>query len=129
MQLTFVIMGGLGLAVSVLTLRGSEGDPSLLAVNPDTDISYCVAGSEMKSASQNNVGPGVIATIRLLLFKLTQISNSGRGGARIRYCLPLNTRGLEDTDPDTLILILDVTSELSDVDSVTEELGSKNVGI
>ena len=48
MQLTFVMMGGLGLAVSVLTLRGSEGDPSLLAVNPDTDISYCVAGSEMK---------------------------------------------------------------------------------
>ena len=49
MQLTFVIMGGLGFAVSVLTLRGSEGDPSLLAVNPDTDISYCVAGSGMES--------------------------------------------------------------------------------
>ena len=45
MQLTFVMMGGLGLAVSVLTFRESEAEPSLLAVNPDTDISYCVAGS------------------------------------------------------------------------------------
>ena len=45
-QFTFVMMGGLGLAVSVLTLLGSEVDPSLLAVNPDTDNSYCVAGSE-----------------------------------------------------------------------------------
>ena len=48
-QLTFVMMGGLGFAVSVLTLRGSEVEPSLLAVNPDTDNSYCVAGSEMKN--------------------------------------------------------------------------------
>ena len=120
------------MAVSVLTLRGSEGDPSLLAVNPDTDISYCVAGSEMKSASQNNVGPGVIATIRLSLFKLTQISNSGLGGARIRYCLPLNTRGLEDGDPDIRVLMIpdvSLTPELSDVDPVAEKLGSKNVGI
>ena len=45
-QFTLVMMGGLGLAVSVLTLLGSEVDPSLLAVNPDTDNSYCVAGSE-----------------------------------------------------------------------------------
>ena len=37
------------MAVSVLTLRGSEGEPSLLAVNPDTDNSYCVAGSEMEN--------------------------------------------------------------------------------
>ena len=98
------MIGGLGLAVSVLTRLGSEVEPSLLAVNPDTDISYCVAGSEMKSiimivssdisvSDGNNVGGlGVIRTaIRLLLFKLTQISNSGRGRARIRYCLPLNT--------------------------------------
>ena len=49
MQLTFVMMGGLGLAVSVLTLRGSEVEPSLLAVNPDTDNSYCVAGSEVEN--------------------------------------------------------------------------------
>ena len=49
MQLTFVMIGGLGLAVSVLTLRGSEAEPSLLAVNPDTDISYCVAGSGMEN--------------------------------------------------------------------------------
>ena len=48
-QFTFVIMGGLGLAVSVLTLLGSEVEPSLLAVNPDTDNSYCVAGSEMEN--------------------------------------------------------------------------------
>ena len=37
------------MAVSVLTLRGSEVEPSLLAVNPDTDNSYCVAGSEMEN--------------------------------------------------------------------------------
>ena len=123
------------MAVSVLTLRGSEGEPSLLAVNPDTDNSYCVAGSEMeniKVSSDVSGALGVISTtIRLLLFKLTQISNSGRGGARIRYCLPLNTRGLEDSDPDIRILIPDVslTSELSDVDPVAEKLGSKNVGI
>ena len=129
------------MAVSVLTLRGSEGEPSLLAVNPDTDNSYCVAGSEMEniivssdvSVNKSNAGAlGVISTtIRLLLFKLTQISNSGLCGARIRYCLPLNTRGLEDSDPDIRILIPDVslTSELSDVDPVAEKLGSKNVGI
>ena len=45
-QLTFVMMGGLGLAVSVLTLRGSEVEPSLLAVKASTDNSYSVAGSE-----------------------------------------------------------------------------------
>ena len=123
------------MAVSVLTLRGSEGEPSLLAVNPDTDNSYCVAGSEMeniKVSSDVSGALGVISTtIRLLLFKLTQISNSGLCGARIRYCLPLNTRGLEDSDPDIRILIPDVslTSELSDVDPVAEKLGSKNVGI
>ena len=72
-----------------------------------------------------------MTVIRLLLFKLTQISNSGRGGARIRYCLPFNTRGLEDTDPVIRILILDVslTAELADVDPVSEKLRSKNVGI
>ena len=43
------MIGGLGLAVSVLTLRGAEGEPSLLAVNPDTDNSYCVAGSKMEN--------------------------------------------------------------------------------
>ena len=37
------------MAVSVLTLRGSEVEPSLLAVNPDTDNSYCVAGSDMEN--------------------------------------------------------------------------------
>ena len=49
-QFTLVMMGGLGLAVSVLTLLGSEGEPSLLAVNPDTDISYSVADSEMRKS-------------------------------------------------------------------------------
>ena len=50
MQFTLVMVGGLGLAVSVLTLLGSEGEPSLLAVNPDTDISYSVADSEMRKS-------------------------------------------------------------------------------
>ena len=129
------------MAVSVLTLLGSEVEPSLLAVNPDTDNSYCVAGSEEENVivkceirrSKRHKKQWVIMTvIRLLLFKLTQISNSGRGGARIRYCLPFNTRGLEDTDPVTRILmILDVslTAELADVDPVSEKLRSKNVGI
>ena len=50
MQFTLVMVGGLGLAVSVLTLLGSEGEPSLLAVNPDTDISYSVADSERRKS-------------------------------------------------------------------------------
>ena len=45
-QLTLLMIGGLGLAVSVVTSFTSDREPSLLAVKPRTDILYCVAGSE-----------------------------------------------------------------------------------
>ena len=67
-----------------------------------------------------------ITVIRLLLFKLTQISNPGLRGARIRYCLPLHTRGLED-----VLLLGDVrlAVQLPDVDAVAQELGAEDVGV
>ena len=47
MQLTFAMMGGLGLLVSVVNVMPSDNDPSRLEVNPETDILYSVADSEI----------------------------------------------------------------------------------
>ena len=49
MQLTFAMMGGLGLLVSVVKVMPSDNDPSRLEVNPETDILYSVADSEIVS--------------------------------------------------------------------------------
>ena len=51
-QLTFVIIGGLGLAVSVVTCATSVFTPSLFGVNPSTESSYGVAGSKMETITQ-----------------------------------------------------------------------------
>ena len=48
-QLTFVMIGGLGLSVSVVTWIVSVITPSLLGVNPSTDSEYWVAGSSNKN--------------------------------------------------------------------------------
>ena len=48
MQLTFVMRGGLGFAVSVLTFLACDNEPSLFAVNANTESSYLVAGSGVK---------------------------------------------------------------------------------
>ena len=49
MQLTFVMIGGLGLSVSVVTWIVSVITPSLLGVNPSTDSEYWVAGSSNRN--------------------------------------------------------------------------------
>ena len=49
MQLTLVMIGGLGLSVSVVTWIVSVITPSLLGVNPSTDSEYWVAGSSNRN--------------------------------------------------------------------------------
>ena len=52
-QLTFVMIGGLGLSVSVVTWIVSVITPSLLGVNPSTDSEYWVAGSSNRKYNQD----------------------------------------------------------------------------
>ena len=116
-QFTLVMVGGLGLAVSVSTRAGSDSDPSLLAVNPSTDSSYSVAGSGTIHASchvRGHVSP---------CWLLTQVADPGRGGGGVGDGLGLHAGGLQ------LGAGAGGASQVADVDSVAEQLRAQDVRV
>ena len=116
-QFTLVMVGGLGLAVSVSTRAGSDSEPSLLAVNPSTDSSYSVAGSGTIHASchvRGHVSP---------CWLLTQIADPGRGGGGVGDGLGLHAGGLQ------LGAGAGGAGQVADVDSVAEQLRAQDVRV
>ena len=118
-QFTLVMVGGLGLAVSVSTRAGSDSDPSLLAVKPSTDSSYSVAGSGTTHVSTH------VSCHVSRCGLLTQVADPGRGGGGVGDGLGLHAGGLQLGGGGGG----GGAGQIADVDSVAEQLGAKDVRV